>query len=127
MQDITGVRMLKRIHLESNSSAISNMDSPLSALHTKITRFFYGEPTTESPVTLSVSGQSAKTECATPVTPVIKVSSHHREEKPLSTPDALSVQSARQTPEHSSRETSPISNTLRIQTVASRRSKRLAV
>lgn len=126
VQDITGVRMLKRIHLESSSSAISNVDSPLSALHTKITRFFYGEPVAESPATLSVGGQTGKAECATPVTPIIKVSSHHKEEKQAVTPDSRSMHSARQTPEHTSRETSPIT-TLRVQTVASRRSRRLAV
>lgn len=38
--DITGLRLEKRMHLESGGSAASILDSPLSTIHAKIARFF---------------------------------------------------------------------------------------
>lgn len=59
VQEITGLVLTKRPHLESSSSALSNLDSPLrwvflgefdafSAIQNKIFRFFGGESSADS-------------------------------------------------------------------------------
>ncbi|KAI6240863.1 hypothetical protein M3Y99_00394100 [Aphelenchoides fujianensis] len=71
-EDITGCKVAKRVHLESGSS-LSNVDSPLSNIQAKITRFLYGsDASTDQQNSMSTSF-SDKADGGTPVTPLSKV------------------------------------------------------
>ncbi|KAI6201498.1 hypothetical protein M3Y96_00848400 [Aphelenchoides besseyi] len=71
-EDITGCKVIKRVHLESGSS-LSNVDSPLSNIQAKITRFLYGsEASTDQQNSMSTSF-SDKADGGTPLTPLSKV------------------------------------------------------
>uniref|UniRef100_A0A915D6Q4 PH domain-containing protein n=1 Tax=Ditylenchus dipsaci TaxID=166011 RepID=A0A915D6Q4_9BILA len=74
-QDITGLRVVKRAHLESGSSIErSIVDSPLSTIQAKITKFFYGDTTLSASSTIHEPRSSTLTldkvvavpECRTP-------------------------------------------------------------
>uniref|UniRef100_A0AC34Q6D2 Uncharacterized protein n=1 Tax=Panagrolaimus sp. JU765 TaxID=591449 RepID=A0AC34Q6D2_9BILA len=69
VQEITGLRIIKRLHLESTSSV--GPDSPLSAAITKISRFWNGE--TGSTSAMSTSCTSERGDISSiPSTPITK-------------------------------------------------------
>ncbi|CAD5217271.1 unnamed protein product [Bursaphelenchus okinawaensis] len=48
VEDITGYKFQKRVHLESSSSLTNSLESPLANIQQKITRFFHGADSEQS-------------------------------------------------------------------------------
>lgn len=66
VQEITGLRLMKRLHLESTSSVVP--DSPLSAAFTKISRFWNGDTGSNSAMSTSLTSDRDVSSPSTPVT-----------------------------------------------------------
>ncbi|KAI6177008.1 hypothetical protein M3Y97_00860400 [Aphelenchoides bicaudatus] len=72
-EDITGCKIAIRVHLERGSS-VSNVDSPLSNIHAKITKFLYGTDAEQQQNNSMSTSFSDKAEgSGTPITPLSKV------------------------------------------------------
>ncbi|KAE9555502.1 hypothetical protein FO519_001270 [Halicephalobus sp. NKZ332] len=66
VHEITGLRLVKRLHLESTSSVAP--DSPLSAAFTKISRFWSGDTGSNSAMSTSLTSDKDISSPSTPVT-----------------------------------------------------------
>uniref|UniRef100_A0A914CEK8 Connector enhancer of kinase suppressor of ras 2 n=1 Tax=Acrobeloides nanus TaxID=290746 RepID=A0A914CEK8_9BILA len=71
IQEITGLAVNKR--LESSSSALSNLDSPLSAIQSKIFRFFGGDSSADSTPAIFTTPEK----CETPSLPSLSIREAH--------------------------------------------------